>query len=276
MRYAPNANFAWYNQLVKIIDGGEIRVPRGKKTYDLSPSNLLVNMQQPVVTTAARRLSYQFMAAEAYWILRGDDSVAGIEPWNKHIAQFSDDGERFFGAYGPKIVDQLPYVVNKLLTDPSTRQAGLTIWRESPGETKDYPCTIAMWFGLRGLALDMFVFMRSSDVWLGLPYDIFNFSMVAYRACSIMNAAARRVGGIAPVEPGHLHLSMVSSHLYETNFEEANKIYNNPDTDRVQPLAPTDLWDGFPRLLTRLKLLRDTKAGDPLRWWERDVHAPKS
>src|SRR5688500_457046 len=161
--------------------------PRGMATIERQAVMTTVNMSLPVVTVPSRKLSYKFMAAEAFWILTGDNRVETIEPYCKEIAKFSDDGEVFAGAYGPRIVEQLPFVLRYLKEDTDTRQAVLTDWKEAPPDSKDTPCTVAMVFQLRKGELDLHVFMRSSDVWLGLPYDIFNFSMVAWFVCGLYN-----------------------------------------------------------------------------------------
>ena len=72
------------------------------------------------------------MAAEALWILSGDNKVETIAPYNKNIKQFSDDGIIFQGAYGPRIISQLDYVIESLRKDRESRQAVLTIWNPNP------------------------------------------------------------------------------------------------------------------------------------------------
>jgi len=245
--------------LVNGVDVG----PRGFLTKELSQRTIEVNMRKPVLRVPERRLSYKFMAAEAYWILSGDDLVSTIEPYNRHITQFSDDGVRFFGAYGPKIIDQLPYVIKKLQEDHSSRQAGLTIWRESPPATKDVPCTIAAFFGIRENKLNCHIFMRSSDIWLGIPYDVFNFSMLGHFVCCHLNENI----GASLVKPGKLFLTAASSHLYAKNWQEAR----NSGAQNVlwQPETPTKMFSCLPsELLDRLRNLREAGPGSSLRWWE--------
>jgi len=214
-------------------------------------------MRRPVLRIPDRRLSYNFMAAEAFWILSGDNTVAGIAPYNENIAKFSDDGLTFFGAYGPRINAQLDYVTRKLLEDPDTRQAGLTIWRETPPMTKDTPCTVAIWFQLRDNRLQLHVFMRSSDLWLGLPYDVFNFSMLGH----LVSARLR-------VQPGLLYLTAASSHLYATNYTAARECLDSCSNTRMQPRTPTELHLDESALMVRLDRLRAAHRGSPLRWWE--------
>lgn len=259
-----NFTTTWIKALEDVLSYGEPVSPRGSLTRELPQMTIDVDMRDPVLRSVERKLNYRFMAAEAYWILSGDDKVSGIAPWNPRIAEFSDDGESFFGAYGPKIEEQLPYVVNKLIADPDTRQAGLTIWRPLPPLTKDVPCTVAIFFGIRGGKLNCHVFMRSSDLWLGLPYDVFNFSMLSHLVCSLV-----RENSELAVSPGMLYLTSASSHLYETNWTDAtNCVLTHTDLNQYSTLTPSVLWQSSERLLDYLKVLRDTSPGSSLRWWE--------
>jgi thymidylate synthase len=214
-----------------------------------------------------RKLSYQFMAAEAFWILSGDDTVAGIAPWNQAISKFSDNGVEFFGAYGPKIAGQLDYVVNTLVNDPDSRQAGLTIWRENPPQTRDVPCTIAVFFSIRGGKLHASVFMRSSDAWLGLPYDVFNFSMLSHLVCCRLNHALN----LTPTEgvtPGDLHLMMASSHLYARDLDHVELCLAPSIITPSSNPTPDIFCRNEHYLMSQLKALRDSKPGTQERWWE--------
>jgi thymidylate synthase len=196
------------------------------------------------------------MAAEALWILDGSDQLSELVRYNPNMAAFSDDGVTLAGAYGPRIMPQIPYVVSKLREDRDTRQAALTIWTPSPAPSKDIPCTVAMDFKVRDGKLNLHVFMRSSDIWLGLPYDVFSFSCVAYLVCSILG----------DVTPGTLYLTAASSHLYERHWGE--KIGDPPETECLS--VPETYWSRGPsNLKASLKILRDSRKGDVARWWER-------
>lgn len=247
----------WLNLLSNILDHGRQVSPRGLTTKELVHHAISFDMRYPVITASDRKLSYKFMAAEARWILTGDDRVATIAPYNQNIAKFSDDGRIFFGAYGPKVVSQLPYVVGKLRADRDTRQAGMTLWRENPPETKDTPCTVAIFFNRRSGQLHCHVFMRSSDAWLGIPYDVFNFSMLAYLVCGLLADGTR---------PGWLYLTAMSSHLYEQDWAKATACLGQVPSQ--VPAAPEELWQDPQALLGRLCLLQDTPAGHPARWWQ--------
>lgn len=259
-----NFNDVWLNTISAVLSHGALVAPRGNLTKELPQFTVVVDTRRPVLTVRDRKLSYKFMAAEAAWILLGDDRVDTIEPYNKHITQFSDDGKTFAGAYGPRIVCQLEYVVSKLLTDRDTRQAGLTIWRENPRPSKDIPCTVSIFFNIRENKVNAHVFMRSSDVWLGLPYDVFNFSMLVHLICGHLNKISTDT-----VTPGTLYLTAASTHLYECNWAAAEQcLGENRETICNQPRTPDLLYLRTDDLTDYLLKLRDSSPGDPLRWWE--------
>lgn len=218
MEINVNASKEWVSDLAFLLsEGSEVR-PRGFLTREAIAYQSVVDMKRPIIVAPGRKLGYRFMAAEAAWILSGDDRVETIKPYSKDIANYSDDGETFFGAYGPKIRQQLDYVVDTLAKDQDSRQAIINIWRENPPATKDVPCTISAQWLIRDGMLHCLDTMRSSDIWLGHPYDMFNFSILSLGICLLLQE--RNVF----VRPGALVLTAGSKHLYERNFEAARQV----------------------------------------------------
>jgi len=211
------ATQAWTDLLARVIYAGTDSSPRGMPIREILNSSVAVNMKHPIVLNKARKLNYRFMAAEAWWILSGRDDVESIGKYCKAITKFSDDGETFFGAYGPRIFNQLGSVVDKILQDPDTRQAVLTIWRKNPPETKDVPCTVSVQWLLRDGKLHCIDTMRSNDVWLGFPYDVFNFSMLSWHILDRLRGVLTQ-----PLELGTLFLNAGSHHVYEPDSRKAS------------------------------------------------------
>lgn len=262
-------NSAWLHALSNLVVHGDPIAPRGTPTRELIQQTTIVDMNYPVLTVPERKLNYRFLAAEAFWILSGRNDVAGIAPWNSRIAAFSDDGEWFFGAYGPRIIDQLDYVIEKLKEDPGTRQAVLTTWRMNPPKTKDVPCTVAFTFMIRDNKLNLSTYMRSNDVWLGMPYDVFNFSMLA---CYVLGHLNVGVMEDQATKLGRLYLTAASLHLYDSNLDAAKTVLleaQSRDSDwDIHKGVPYTLQLSPTHLMKTLELLRDEKKGSPLRWWE--------
>lgn len=252
---AQDGDRAWLNHMDVIMADGTTVAPRGLETRELLQRSLVIDLNRPVVTAPLRKLNYRFMLAEALWVHDGDNR---LEPLTKHVkrmAEFSDDGVTLFGAYGPPITQQLPYVVQTLANDASSRQAVLTIWRPSPPKTKDPPCTIAMDFLIRENCLQQFVFMRSSDAWLGVPYDMFTFALVGVRVCALVNDLRRRIGADT-IGLGALTITAVSAHIYQTNFADVTRTLASCDYHPAVGRIPTNaIVDaiGFGRFVETLR-----------------------
>jgi thymidylate synthase len=107
-------------------------------------------------------------------------------------------------------------MIDRLRKDPDTRQAVVTIWnpeRDMLEKKRDYPCTILHQFRVRKDRLNMSVYMRSNDVWLGSAYDFFQFTRVQLAMCSVLG-----------IEPGTYAHHVGSLHIYENNYEAAGKL----------------------------------------------------
>lgn len=209
-----------YRDTLRAVSQGDRVSPRGLATRELRGAHLI--LEDPaynLLDSPARGHNLSFMVAEWIWHMAGRTDLAFVEAFNPNIGNWANDVRTFDGAYGPKIVDQIPYVVDTLREDPSSRQALITIWRESPRDSKDIPCTILFHFMIRSGVLEMITYMRSNDVWFGLPYDLFNFTMIQ-----------RSVAQILGVPPGPYHHIAGSLHMYQEGpsgaaFEQWEEVY---------------------------------------------------
>lgn len=232
---SQTVNEMYQKMLTTIIANGEHVRPRGLPTREIRP--LVVRLEDSlnnIITLKSRRLNYSFMAAEWLWTAWGREDVEMITHYNKQLAKFSDDGKTFFGAYGVRIAEQLSYVLKTLRRDPNSRQAVLSLWRPNPPVTKDVPCTSLMQFMIRSGQLEAIVTMRSSDAWLGIPYDIFNFTRV-------QAGIAAELG----LTPGPITLQLGSSHLYESDLVRAWEVldeYRTHEGDRLSRSPQLPCW----------------------------------
>ena len=219
---------AWAEQLIQLIELGKPAGPRGFQTKEILGSYIYVeDARHNILINSVRDLNYKFMVAEWLWISLGRDDVDMIAKYNKRMRDFSDDGKVLYGAYGPRIRGQLAHVTSSLNRDRESRQAVMTTWIANPLISKDIPCTVAMQFIIREEKLHTIVTMRSSDIWLGLPYDFFTFSMIG-------NAIAGMLG----CPTGGLTLLLGSSHLYETDLIKAMEAVKVQSTALSSPPLP--------------------------------------
>ena len=212
-------NSQWISKLKEIINKGQVSNPRGLRIKELINSSICIDMNYPIISIPERKLGYKFMAREAWWILSGRNDVESIKDYSKVISTFSNDNYHFDGAYGPRVVDQIRYIVDSLAQDLNTRQAVLTIWRANPRASKDIPCTVSIQWLIRDGYICCIDNMRSSDIWLGVPYDIFNFTMLTGYIMLLLKER-----GIKNLKLGNLYLNAGSQHLYEDNWEKAQKL----------------------------------------------------
>ena len=228
---------------------------RGQRTLEILASQTNVDMDFPVVTAKARNLGYRFMVAEAWWILTGQNAVETIKPYSKQIERFSDDGVHFAGAYGPPVIDQLTYIVDSLQRDKQTRQAVLSIWRPNPRDSKDIPCTVSVQWLIRDNYLHCIDNMRSSDAWLGWPYDIFNFTMLT---AHILQLLKKRGSGYENLELGTLTLNAGSQHLYERDLENVEKVLKNEEEYPCPGFIPDEIFGNYGSIPFYLELVKDS------------------
>lgn len=230
-----------------VVENGRRREPRGLETRDVGFT--VIELETPcraLPTGCGRDLNPNIAAAEAIQLVGGFSRPDLLLEASINFAQFLD-GDGFHGAYGSRIRYQGAQVVDKIEKDRDTRQAVITLWNpelDNLEDMHDYPCTVALQFQVENHGqLCMNVFMRSSDVWLGLPYDMFQFSQLQF---SIANALNMYVGWYR-----HTTLSL---HIYEKDVEKT-KTLNHGDDGVLQPKGIGRPGDSFSTIMKRARAL---------------------
>lgn len=207
--------------LRRIFQQGERRSPRGLATFDLGfTSIVLLNPAAGGMPLGiGRNLNPAIGAVEAIQLIAGVSDpqlVLRLAPQFERYLDTAEDGtgdRMFWGAYGERIGLQAQGVIRKLDADSDSRQAVITLWdpwRDNVPLKRDYPCTIALQFHMRDGALDMNTIMRSNDAWLGLPYDVFQFTQLQQTLATALE-----------VETGLYRHTALSLHLYEKDCPAA-------------------------------------------------------
>ncbi|RWN45270.1 MAG: thymidylate synthase [Mesorhizobium sp.] len=213
---------------------------------------------------------------ELLWYLSGSDALDQINYYIEGYDEFSDDGETLNGAYGRRIFgrarlrgdaepkDEWQRVIDTLRAEPGSRNAIIQIYANADGarngadgkKSKDIPCTCTLHFVIRKKRLHLHVHMRSNDVFLGLPHDVFSFTM-------LQEIAARELG----VEPGTYHHSVASLHLYDDTERQKPRTnaqkYVDEGLHDIVPMPPMPLGDPWPAVWQVLEAEREIRAGNP-------------
>jgi thymidylate synthase len=197
-----------------VLKHGESAAPRGLNTLEIEDATIHISNAVNALPIGVNRGTVPGIGAvEACQLLSGTSFPKLVVDIGPQFANYAEDDGMFHGSYGTRTKGQYDVVVDRLKKDPDTRQAVVTIWnpvRDMLEKKRDYPCTILHQFRIRKNRLNMSVYMRSNDVWLGAAYDFFQFTRVQMAIASIL--------GIAPGSYAH-HVG--SLHIYEENYDAA-------------------------------------------------------
>jgi thymidylate synthase len=210
---------AWTATLRALLfDGRTISSRDGPCRELVGTAFMLTDVGAALVTVPERQLSASYAAAELIWYLSGDDAVKMISAYAPQYSRFADENGRAYGSYGARsLVHRLKNAVAMIRANAATRQAVVPIWEPRDQEAvlsngcKDVPCTTCWQFLLRDGKLTMTCSMRSNDVWLGMPYDVWVNCQVLRIMAAALNVS---VGDYAH----HVH---GSCHLYERDADKA-------------------------------------------------------
>lgn len=230
-----------YHRIVRrVITEGVPTAARGLKTLDLGPTLIIADEPYDALPTGVGRgVDPAIAALEAAMLIGAHCDEAVVERVAPRLMDYADShvdsyagtpsvkSRRLHGAYGRRLGTQLTSVVNKLREDASTRQAVVTLWDSwldnQPGY-RDYPCTVALQFRVIAARLELYVTMRSNDVWRGLPYDVFQFTQLQLTVARVLN-----------VDVGPYHHMAWSLHLYDTDLDVAFRMLDRTDVSFTSP-----------------------------------------
>ena len=190
---------------------------------------------------------------ELCWYLAKSNDLGFISYYLADYHLFAD-GSTIFGAYGPRLfnwngLDQVSNVTNLLKVKKDSRQAVIQLF--DAGDIieghKDVPCTCTLQFLLRSEKLHMFTCMRSNDAYLGMPHDIFSFTM-------LQEIVARSLS----VELGTYKHAVGSLHIYDRDREDARQYLQEgwQSTTSMPPMPEGDPWPAIESLLEAESALR--------------------
>lgn len=198
---------------------------------------------------------------ELCWYLARSNSPDFIEYYIRGYGKYAD-GDELFGAYGPRLFDwrginQLDTVIDVLRRKPASRQAVIQLFdaADITQDHNDVPCTCTLQFMIRQDRLHMVTTMRSNDAFIGLPHDVFAFTM-------LQEIMARSLS----VEVGGYKHAVGSLHLYDTSVNNAQLFLKEGwmPTETVMPPMPLgDPWPSINSLLEAESAIRRGSMVDP-------------
>ena len=187
----------------------------------------LDNPHNSIITLKSKKLSKKYLLAELLWYIneRNDKEFIGqfASLWNN----ISDDGVTNNSAYGYILgkkygFSQIEQIIELLKKDPLSRRAVLNISDPSINRitTKDMQCTVCLQFLLRNNKLYCTTYMRSNDIWFGLPYDVVYFTFLQKYIASQLEVGL-----------GTYTHFVGSMHMYLKDEEKIKEVVSNTDEE---------------------------------------------
>jgi thymidylate synthase len=235
----------------QILDDGEVVAPTKGANRELRGATLQLTAPRARMSRSESRGKIFSALGELLWYLSGSNSTEHIAHYIPMYRQFDEAGV-VFGGYGPRLrhdPDQLRNVIELLRKRRTTRRAVIQLFAGTDllVHHEDVPCTCTLQFLHRKDGLDLVVYMRSNDVFLGLPHDVFCFTM-------IQEIVARAVGA----EVGQYIHAVGSLHLYDSNLTQAERFLSEGffATNEMPPMPQGDPMQGVEEILGTEEVLR--------------------
>ena len=186
-----------------ILDNGKERPDRtGTGVLSLFSRSLRFDLQEgfPLVTT--KKVSFRNIVFENLWFLRGDTNIKfltdnGVHIWDKWAMKDGEIGPM----YGKQMVkwrgggNQIANLIYEIRTNPYSRRHVISTWNVADIPESTYspqqnvtlgymalaPCHgVATQFYVDEGKLSCLTFTRSSDVPIGLPYNIAGYALLTH------------------------------------------------------------------------------------------------
>lgn len=197
----------------------------------------------PLLTT--KRVYFKGVLEELLWFLKGSSNTDYLQQKNIHIWDGNSSREYLdangfenykegelgpvygwqWRSYGKKYnkfgdetgVDQIKYVLEELLKSNNSRRAVLNAWNPSQlNEMALPPCHMMYNFYKNNDGLSCLMTMRSSDLFLGLPFNIASTALLTSIIAKVLHL---NVNNIA--------LSLCDAHIYKEHINAVNEQLSN-------------------------------------------------
>jgi thymidylate synthase len=201
---------------------------------------------------------------EYLWYLSGGNRLEFIRYYIPAYDKETEDGKTIYGGYGSRLFDQRGHdqmrnVIDLLAVSPESRRAVIQLFNaeDIARRHKEVPCTCTLQFLLRRKRLHLLTTMRSNDAYIGLPHDVFCFTM-------LQEVVARTLG----VELGTYEHFVGSLHLYDDDRRAAQQYLDEAVQSTIlMPSMPLgDPWPSLRKVLDAECRIRHGAELDASAW----------
>lgn len=211
-----------------VLDNGEQKGDRtGTGTISIFGHQLRFNLAKgfPLLTTkkmySEKGGSLKSIIHELLWFLKGETNIKylkenGVSIWD----EWADENGELGPVYGKQWrnwdngyigrVDQIKEVIEQIKCDPNSRRHLINAWNVTDVPyVKLPPCHYAFQFYVVNNKLSCIFNMRSTDTFLGLPFNIASYALLTMM-----------VAQVCGLELGELIFSGADVHIYNNHLEQ--------------------------------------------------------
>ena len=219
--------------LQNVLDNGERTTDRtGTGTISLFGMQQRYNMAAgfPLVTT--KKLHLRSIIHELLWFLSGDTNIKylkdnGVSIWDEWADENGDLGPvygkqwRDFVGIRPDEnmgstvvgVDQISQLIKDIRTAPDSRRLIVSAW--NPVDVPDMalpPCHTMWQVKITGRKMDLQLYQRSADMFLGVPFNIASYSLLLHMLAHVTG-----------YEPRNFIHSIGDAHIYSNHVDQVKE-----------------------------------------------------
>ncbi len=215
----------YLNLLEHVLENGRSKKSRGihdiKSTFGYQ-MRFDLRRGFPILTT--KKMPFKTMVRELLWFISGETNIKtlqekGINYWDGFADEDGDLGPvygcqwRKWLNYDGEEIDQLKNVIQEIKETPASKAMIVSAW--NPAHTSDMrlpPCHMMFQFNVTKGKLRMQMYQRSADVFLGVPFNISQYSLLLMMVAQVTGLEARE----------YVH-TIGDAHLYKNHLDAAKK-----------------------------------------------------
>lgn len=220
-----HAEYQYLKLLAEILKNGKSKPSRGiHPLKSIFGYQMHFDMRQgfPLLTT--KKMPFKILLHEQLWFVSGSSNIKYLQDHNiRYWDEFADKDLNLGPVYGvqwrhwkdPKggEIDQLQWAIDQIKTNPDSKAILVSAW--NPADLEEMrlpPCHTMFQFDVTKGKLRMQLYQRSSDVFLGLPFNIAQYSLLLHMVAHVTGLEARE-----------LVVSIGNAHLYTNHLDQARE-----------------------------------------------------
>jgi len=176
----------------------------------------------PMLTT--KKMPFNILMHELLWFVSGSSNIKYLQDHKIHYwDEFADKDLNLGPVYGVqwrhwkgpdgKEFDQLAWAIDQIKNNPHSKGIIVSAWNVADlKEMRLPPCHTMFQFDVTKGKLRMQLYQRSSDVFLGLPFNIAQYALLLQMVAHVTGLEARE-----------LVVSIGNAHLYNNHLEQAKE-----------------------------------------------------